>query len=106
MISLMVWTLTIIVTFKYVLFFMQTSFFLGRRTLIGNSNSGLPGWRDNLCIAIAGLGVDPSTTSSFRQTAWLRSGSKFRSEFGSRNKVGEDCSRRASIPHLDMGATK
>ncbi|WP_426232128.1 KUP/HAK/KT family potassium transporter [Pararhizobium sp. DWP3-4] len=58
-ISLMVWTLTIIVTFKYVLFLMQTSF-LGRWTLIGNPNSGLPGWRENLYIAFAGLGVDPS----------------------------------------------
>ena len=39
---------------------MQTSFFLGRRTLIGNPNSGLPGWQDNLYIALAGLGIDPS----------------------------------------------
>ncbi|MEG4416976.1 hypothetical protein Q5692_40345, partial [Microcoleus sp. C2C3] len=39
---------------------MQTSFYLGRRTLISDPNSGLPGWQDNLYIALTGLGVDPS----------------------------------------------
>ncbi|CAN7750452.1 potassium transporter Kup [Ensifer adhaerens] len=40
---------------------MQTSFYLGRRTLIGDPNSGLPGWQDKLYIALAGLGIDPSS---------------------------------------------
>ncbi len=39
---------------------MQTSFYLGRRTLIGNPNSGLPWWQDELYIALSGLGIDPS----------------------------------------------
>lgn len=39
---------------------MQTSFYLGRRTLIGDPNSGLPRWQDDLYIALAGLGIDPS----------------------------------------------
>ena len=39
---------------------MNTSFYLGRRTLIANSNSGLPWWQDDLYIALAGLGIDPS----------------------------------------------
>ncbi|KQV43934.1 MULTISPECIES: potassium transporter Kup [unclassified Rhizobium] len=39
---------------------MQTSFYLGRRTLIGNPDAGLPGWQDNLYIALSGLGIDPS----------------------------------------------
>jgi KUP system potassium uptake protein len=39
---------------------MHTSFYLGRRTLIGNPNSGLPSWQDDLYIALAGLGIDPS----------------------------------------------
>ncbi|MGO7564813.1 potassium transporter Kup [Rhizobium johnstonii] len=39
---------------------METSFYLGRRTLIGNPNSGLPGWQDNLYIALGVLGIDPS----------------------------------------------
>lgn len=40
---------------------MQTSFYLGRRTLIGDPNTGLPWWQDELYIALAGLGIDPST---------------------------------------------
>ncbi|MCY1334218.1 Low affinity potassium transport system protein kup [compost metagenome] len=40
---------------------MQTSFYLGRRTLIGDPNSGLPRWQDKLYIALAGLGIDPSS---------------------------------------------
>ena len=40
---------------------MQTSFYLGRRTLIGDPNSGLPQWQDNIYIALSGLGIDPST---------------------------------------------
>jgi KUP system potassium uptake protein len=40
---------------------MQTSFYLGRRTLIGDPNSGLPKWQDNIYIALSGLGIDPST---------------------------------------------
>ncbi len=40
---------------------MQTSFYLGRRTLISDPNSGLPRWQDNLYIALAGLGIDPSS---------------------------------------------
>lgn len=40
---------------------MQTSFYLGRRTLISDPNSGLPGWQDKLYIALAGLGIDPSS---------------------------------------------
>ncbi|MCW0021422.1 potassium transporter Kup [Rhizobium sp. BT-226] len=39
---------------------MQTSFYLGRRTLIGNPTYGLPQWQDNLYIALSGLGIDPS----------------------------------------------
>ncbi len=40
---------------------MKTSFYLGRRTLLGDPNSGLPHWQDNLYIALAGLGIDPSS---------------------------------------------
>ncbi len=40
---------------------MQTSFYLGRRTLISDPNSGLPRWQDHLYIALAGLGIDPSS---------------------------------------------
>jgi KUP system potassium uptake protein len=36
-------------------------FHLGRRTLIGDPNSGLPKWQDNIYIALSGLGIDPST---------------------------------------------
>jgi K+ transporter len=39
---------------------MQTSFYLGRRTLVSKVNSGLPGWQDKLYIALSGLGIDPS----------------------------------------------
>nr|WP_246733224.1 CorA family divalent cation transporter [Rhizobium laguerreae] len=40
---------------------MQTSFYLGQRTLIGNPNSELPRWRDDLLSCYRGLGIDPST---------------------------------------------
>ncbi len=40
---------------------MQTSFYLGRRTLIADPNAGLPRWQDDLYIALSGLGIDPST---------------------------------------------
>lgn len=39
---------------------MNTSFYLGRRTLIGDPKAGLPAWQDRLYIALAGLGIDPS----------------------------------------------
>ncbi|MBY5775278.1 potassium transporter Kup [Rhizobium leguminosarum] len=39
---------------------MNTSFYLGRRTLIGDPNSGLPPWQDRLYIALSGLGIHPS----------------------------------------------
>jgi KUP system potassium uptake protein len=40
---------------------MQTSFYLGRRTLIADPNTGLPRWQDDLYIALSGLGIDPSS---------------------------------------------
>ncbi|WP_222029166.1 MULTISPECIES: hypothetical protein [Rhizobium] len=40
---------------------MQTSFHLGQRTLIGNPNSELPRWQDDLLSCCRGLGIDPST---------------------------------------------
>ncbi|OJF94936.1 potassium transport protein Kup [Pararhizobium antarcticum] len=39
---------------------MQTSFYLGRRNIISDPKSGLPGWQDKLYIATAGIGIDPS----------------------------------------------
>ncbi|SER92291.1 potassium transporter Kup [Rhizobium sp. NFR03] len=39
---------------------MQTSFYVGRRNLISDPNSGLPKWQDRLYIALAGIGIDPS----------------------------------------------
>ena len=39
---------------------MQTSFYLGRRNIISDPNSGLPGWQDRLFIATAEIGIDPS----------------------------------------------
>jgi KUP system potassium uptake protein len=39
---------------------MQTSFYVGRRNLISDPNSGLPRWQDRLYIALAGIGIDPS----------------------------------------------
>ncbi len=40
---------------------MQTSFYLGRRNIISDPKSGLPGWQDKLYIATAGIGIDPSS---------------------------------------------
>ncbi|MFK0204743.1 potassium transporter Kup [Agrobacterium sp. NPDC090283] len=39
---------------------MQTSFYLGRRNLIATPNTGLPRWQEDLYIALAGFGIDPS----------------------------------------------
>ncbi len=39
---------------------MNTSFYLGRRTLVGDPNSGLPRWQDRLYIALTAIGIDPS----------------------------------------------
>ncbi|AXV17814.1 potassium transporter Kup (plasmid) [Neorhizobium sp. SOG26] len=39
---------------------MNTSFYIGRRTLIADPNSDLPRWQDRLYIALSGLGIDPS----------------------------------------------
>jgi len=39
---------------------MQTSFYLGRRNLIATPNTGLPRWQENLYIALADFGIDPS----------------------------------------------
>ena len=39
---------------------MQTSFYLGRRNLIATPNTGLPWWQEDLYIALAGIGIDPS----------------------------------------------
>jgi KUP system potassium uptake protein len=39
---------------------MQTSFYLGRRNLISDPDSGLPGWQDKLYIALASIAIDPS----------------------------------------------
>ncbi|URK89010.1 hypothetical protein LP421_05365 [Rhizobium sp. RCAM05350] len=32
-----------------------------KRTPVGDPNSGLPKWQDNIYIALSGLGIDPST---------------------------------------------
>ena len=39
---------------------MSTSFYLGRRKLIADANSGMPAWQDRLFIALAGAATDPS----------------------------------------------
>ncbi|MFB2553104.1 potassium transporter Kup [Ensifer soli] len=39
---------------------MQTSFYLGRRNLIGTPKIGLPRWQEKIYIALAGIGIDPS----------------------------------------------
>ncbi len=39
---------------------MSTSFFLGRRKLIPDPNSGLPKWQDRLFITMAGTAIDPA----------------------------------------------
>lgn len=39
---------------------MQTSFYLGRRNLIATPNTGLPRWQEDLYIALADFGIDPS----------------------------------------------
>ncbi len=37
---------------------MTTSFFLGRRTIKASPNSGMPGWQDNLFIALSRQAID------------------------------------------------
>ncbi len=39
---------------------MSTSFYLGRRKLVGDPNTGLPAWQDRLFIAMASFAIDPS----------------------------------------------
>lgn len=39
---------------------MSTSFYVGRRKLVGDPNTGLPAWQDRLFIAMAGFAIDPS----------------------------------------------
>jgi KUP system potassium uptake protein len=39
---------------------MSTSFYLGRRKLIPDANSGMPSWQDRLFIALATAATDPS----------------------------------------------
>jgi KUP system potassium uptake protein len=39
---------------------MSTSFYLGRRKLVGDPNTGMPHWQDRLFIAMAGFAIDPS----------------------------------------------
>ncbi|WP_331376054.1 potassium transporter Kup [Sinorhizobium chiapasense] len=39
---------------------MSTSFFLGRRKLLSDPTTGLPGWQDRLFIAMSHAAIDPS----------------------------------------------
>ncbi|NRP74921.1 Low affinity potassium transport system protein kup [Ensifer psoraleae] len=39
---------------------MTTSFYLGRRKLVPDPNSGMPKWQDRLFIGMAGSAIDPS----------------------------------------------
>ena len=39
---------------------MSTSFYVGRRKLVSNPNSGMPGWQDTLYIYLAAFSADPS----------------------------------------------
>ncbi|MBL0375152.1 potassium transporter Kup [Rhizobium sp. KVB221] len=39
---------------------MTTSFYLGRRKIISDPNSGMPGWQDRLFITMASAAADPS----------------------------------------------
>ncbi len=39
---------------------MSTSFYLGRRKLVPDAQSGMPGWQDRLFIALASAATDPS----------------------------------------------
>jgi KUP system potassium uptake protein len=39
---------------------MSTSFYLGRRKLVPDAQSGMPMWQDRLFIALANLATDPS----------------------------------------------
>jgi KUP system potassium uptake protein len=39
---------------------MSTSFYLGRRKLVGDPNTGLPAWQDRLFIAMSSFAIDPS----------------------------------------------
>ena len=39
---------------------MSTSFYLGRRKLVPDPKSGMPGWQNRLFIALAETAADPS----------------------------------------------
>lgn len=39
---------------------MSTSFYVGRRKIISDPNSGMPGWQDRLFIAMSAAAADPS----------------------------------------------
>lgn len=39
---------------------MTTSFYVGRRKLVSDPNSGMPGWQDRLFISMASMATDPS----------------------------------------------
>ena len=39
---------------------MSTSFYLGRRKLVPDAQSGMPEWQDRLFIAMANAAIDPS----------------------------------------------
>jgi KUP system potassium uptake protein len=39
---------------------MSTSFYLGRRKLVPDAQSGMPHWQDRLFIALANAAIDPS----------------------------------------------
>ncbi|MBD9454678.1 potassium transporter Kup [Rhizobium sp. RHZ02] len=39
---------------------MSTSFYVGKRKLVGDPNTGMPHWQDKLFIAMAGFAIDPS----------------------------------------------
>ncbi|KWV56527.1 potassium transport protein Kup [Rhizobium altiplani] len=39
---------------------MSTSFYVGKRKLVGDPNTGMPHWQDRLFIAMAGFAIDPS----------------------------------------------
>jgi KUP system potassium uptake protein len=39
---------------------MTTSFYVGRRNIISDPTSGMPGWQDKLFISLAAAAADPS----------------------------------------------
>jgi KUP system potassium uptake protein len=39
---------------------MSTSFYIGRRKLVGDANSGMPHWQDRLFIGMSSFAIDPS----------------------------------------------